>query len=296
MTTQTHVAEFENHQRYLKAVAYRMLGSRAAAEDIVQDTWLRWDGADRSEVRDARAFLTQTVTRLCLDHIKSAKLQREVYTGTWLPEPLVDDDMQYQPGPEAMHELASDLSYAFLLTLEKLSPLERAAFLLHDVFDVSYADVALALDRNETACRQLAARARTNVRAGRPSVPVPREQQERLASAFASAIASGDVGKLADTLAADVRFLSDGGGRVSAVPYVLVGRDLIAKTLIGFVTKARGEPGSARPAVINGQSGFVFFDADGNVQQTVAIEADGDGRIGAIYVVRNPDKLRQVLH
>lgn len=289
-------SQFESHRSHLKAIAYRMLGSRAVAEDIVQDAWLRWHATERGQVQDTRAFLAQIVTRLCLDQIKSAQAQREVYTGTWLPEPLIDDESQYQPGPEAMHELANDLSYAFMLTLERLSPLERAAFLLHDVFDMSFTEVSATLNRSEAACRQLAARARANVQGNRPTVSVPREQQNRLAAAFVSAIGNGDVAALASVLAADARFLSDGGGRVTSVPYELVGRDLVAKVIIGFAKKARGESGGITAARINGLPGFVFHGIDGEVLQTVALEIDAQEQISGIYVMRNPDKLQGKLH
>jgi RNA polymerase sigma-70 factor, ECF subfamily len=195
--TQQDVLEFESHRRHLRALAYRMLGTRAEAEDAVQDAWLRWQSADREQVDNPRAFLSRTVTRLCLDRLKSAQAQREVYIGAWLPEPVVDDDTPFQPGPEAAHELAQDLSIAFMLTLERLSPLERAAFLLHDVFDMDFAEVASALGRSEAACRQLAARARTNVHANRPAFKVSPDEGTRLATAFANAIRDGDIAALA---------------------------------------------------------------------------------------------------
>ncbi len=159
---------FELHRGPLLGLAYRMLGSRAEAEDAVQEAWLRWRETDRSRVQQPRAFLTQTVTRLCLDRLKSAQAQREVYVGPWLPEPILEDESLLQPGPEAASEFASDLSNAFMLALERLSPLERAAFLLHDIFDTDFAEVARALGRSEAACRQLAARARSRVREARP--------------------------------------------------------------------------------------------------------------------------------
>lgn len=286
--------DFEAQRRHLRAIAYRMLGSRAEAEDVVQDAWLRWHAADRARVENARAFLSATVTRLCLDRLKSAQAQREVYVGAWLPEPVVDDDSQYQPGPEAMHELAHDLSFAFMLTLERLSPLERAAFLLHDVFDMSFAEVAGALGRSEAACRQLAARARANVHANRPAVKVTPDEENRLARAFVSAVRDGDVAALARVLAEDARFVSDGGGRVAAVPRPLSGRTLIARTLIGFARQFDPDKHRMRPARINGLAGCVISTAEGEPIQTMALETDGAGHIKAIYVMRNPDKLRLV--
>jgi RNA polymerase sigma-70 factor (ECF subfamily) len=287
-------AEFELHRRQLRSIAYRMLGSRAEAEDAVQDAWLRWADADRASVDNPRAFLARTVTNLCLDRIRSAHAQREVYVGVWLPEPLVDEATDYQPGPEAVHEFANDLSYAFMLTLERLSPLERAAFLLHDVFDMNFAEVAAALGRSEAACRQLAARARANVRADRPPVAVSREQEHRLAAAFIEAIRNGDVQGLAGVLAQDASFASDGGGLVSAVPRMLAGRDRIAKVLVGFGRFHARNGLVARPARVNGLPGFVYSTQMGEVVQTTALEITRDGLIGAIYIVRNPDKLRAV--
>lgn len=286
--------DFEAHRRHLRAIAYRMLGSRAEAEDVVQDAWLRWHGADRDTVDNPQAFLSRIVTRLCLDRIKSAQAQREVYVGAWLPEPLVDDEAQYMPGPETMHELASDLSFAFMLTLERLSPLERAAFLLHDVFDMSYADIAAALGRTETACRQLAARARSNVHANRPSVKVSQDESNRLAQAFAGAIRDGNINALAQVLAQDAVFVSDGGGRVNAVPRPITGRDKIAKLILGFARLYTPGQVRIRPARVNGLAGFVMTHADGTPIQTLAIEPNESGEIKAIYVVRNPDKLQRL--
>jgi RNA polymerase sigma-70 factor, ECF subfamily len=294
-STPDNASDFEPHRRHLRALAYRMLGSRAEAEDAVQDAWLRWHATDRSVIDNPRAFLSRTVTHLCLDRLKSAQAQREVYVGAWLPEPVVDDCADFQPGPEAVHEYASDLSFAFMLTLEKLSPLERAAFLLHDVFDMRFSDIASALGRSEAACRQLAARARANVHANRPPVPVPPEQGHRLADAFANAIRNGDVAALARVLAQDAVFVSDGGGRVTAVPQPVTGRDKVAKVIIGFARLLAGTSAQIRPAQINGLAGWVLSTADGTPIQTLAIEPDGHGLIKGVYVMRNPDKLQRVM-
>lgn len=287
-------AEFEAHRRYLRSIAYRMLGSRADAEDAVQDAWLRWHASDRTAVEHPRAFLSQTVTRLCLDRLKSARAQREVYVGAWLPEPVVDDAADFQPGPEALHELANDLSFAFMLTLERLSPLERAAFLLHDVFDMDYVDIAKTLGRSESACRQLASRARSNVHANRPVCKVSPEEGNRLADAFANAIRNGDVAGLAAVLALDASFVSDGGGRVTAVPRPVVGRDKVAQVIIGFAKLVKPGEVRIRRAEINGLAGFVMSGIDGAPIQTLAIEPDDNGQIRAIYVMRNPEKLQAV--
>ncbi len=286
--------EFEAHRRHLRAIAYRMLGSRAEAEDAVQDAWLRWHSADRAQVENARAFLSATLTRLCLDRLKSAQAQREVYVGAWLPEPVVDDVDDYQPGPEAMHEFAHDLSFAFLLTLERLSPAERAAFLLHDVFDMSFIEIAGVLGKSEAACRQLASRARGNVRENRPGFKVSPEEEGRLAWAFAAAIRDGDVAALARVLAEDAMMISDGGGRATAVPKPLSGRELVAKVIIGFARQYDPQGYRMRPARINGLPGCVISTMEGELVQTVALEAGKQGKISAIYVMRNPVKLQLV--
>src|SRR5262245_57181031 len=212
---------FEPHRRRLLGLAYRMLGSMADAEDAVQETYVRWHGADRDNVSDPRAFLMTTTARICLDVLKSARARREEYVGPWLPEPVVDTAAL---APDRRTELAEDLSVALLLTLDRLSPLERAAFLLHDVFDFSFSEVAAALERSEAACRQLAARARAHVRQARPrgaTAPPPRSgkigpKHVQLMSAFAAATQSGDVKALTQLLASDVRVVTDGGGKVRA--------------------------------------------------------------------------------
>ncbi|HYM34968.1 MAG TPA: sigma-70 family RNA polymerase sigma factor, partial [Steroidobacteraceae bacterium] len=188
--------DFEKQRHYLRGFAYRMLGSVAEAEDVVQEAWLRWREVDRSKVTQPRAFLTQTVARLCMDHLKSARARREVYVGPWLPAPLIDEDELLEPGPDAAAELASDLSFAFLLALERLSPLERAAFLLHDVFDEEFAEVATALGRSEAACRQLASRARSRVRDAKPETVRPLAQSQHVAKVFLRALEAGDLEQL----------------------------------------------------------------------------------------------------
>jgi RNA polymerase sigma-70 factor, ECF subfamily len=288
------INEFEPHRNVLRALAYRMLGSRAEAEDVVQDAWLRWHAADRASVGHPRAFLSRTVTRLCLDRLKSAQAQREVYVGAWLPEPLVDDGASFQPGPEVLHEMASDLSFAFMLTLERLSPSERAAFLLHDVFDMDFGDISSILGKSEAACRQLASRARANVRAERPAVKVTPAEEARLAMAFAGAIRHGDVASLARVLAEDAVFISDGGGLVNAVPRPVHGNVKVAQVLIGFARFYSLDEHRMRPARINGLPGAVISTISGEIIQTIALEPGDGGVIKAIYVMRNPEKLRLV--
>ncbi|TAL01820.1 MAG: sigma-70 family RNA polymerase sigma factor [Rhodospirillaceae bacterium] len=270
----------------LLGLAYRMLGSRADAEDVLQDAYLRF--RDSRAVEKPEAFLTTMVTRLCLDRLKSARAKREVYVGPWLPEPVLDTEAL---SPEAATELADDLSFALLLALERLSPAERAAFLLHDVFDASFSDVAAILDKNEAACRQLAARARKAVRGSRPAAPASTEVHARLLAAFGEAVTSGDVTRLAALLREDAVMLSDGGGVKLAALNPIRGADKIARFYIGVSRKyaARRADVRVQGRAINGALGLLVY-LDGVVDQTLSIAVDGD-KIAAIYVVRNPEKL-----
>jgi RNA polymerase sigma-70 factor (ECF subfamily) len=291
---------FEPHRRRLLGLAYRMLGSMADAEDAVQDAYLRWHAVDRDQVSDPRAFLMTTTTRICLDLLMSARARREEYVGPWLPEPVVDTAAL---APDSRAELADDLSIALLLTLDRLSPLERAAFLLHDVFEFSFGEVAAALERSEAACRQLAARARAHVRAARPrGAAAPQRSPEidakhaRLLSAFAAATQSGDLSALMRLLASDVRVVTDGGGKVRAAEKVIDGADRVARFLVEATRKRPGawwrDDFTPRFAIINGLPG-VIVDAPEGAVQTAAFEIEGDV-IRAMYVVRNPDKLRHL--
>ena len=283
---------FEPHRRRLLGLAYRMLGSVSEAEDAVQDAYLRWHAADRSTVSDTRAFLTTITTRICLDVLKSARARRETYVGPWLPEPVVDADAL---APDAQTELAEDLSIALLLALDRLSPLERAAFLLHDVFDCSFGEVATALGRSEAACRQLASRARLHVREARPSETSPlgdhseSSDHQQLVSAFVDAARSGDLQRLTGLLADDVRLTTDGGGKAAAALNVIEGADRTARFVIGAVRKGLPEGTVIRLTPINGLPGLIAHRPDGSVQ-SVAFEI-ADNRVRAIYTVSNPEKL-----
>jgi RNA polymerase sigma-70 factor (ECF subfamily) len=290
---------FEPYRRRLLGLAYRMLGSMADAEDAVQETYLRWHATERERVSDARAFLMTTTTRICLDMLTSARARREEYVGPWLPEPVVDTAAL---APDSRTELAEDLSVALLLTLDRLSPLERAAFLLHDVFDFSFSEVAMALERSDTACRQLAARARAHVRAARPRGAIaPRSDEidakhEQLMAAFLAATSSGDLNQLTQLLASDVRIVTDGGGKVASALNVIDGADRVARFLVESTRKRPGawwrDDFTLRFAIINGMPGVVVDAPEGPVQ-TAAFEIEGDV-IRALYVVRNPDKLRHL--
>ena len=285
------------HARSLRALAYRMLGSRTEAEDIVQEAWLRWAQVDESAVQHAGAYLSRLVTNLCLDKLGSAAAKREQYVGVWLPEPLLNE-AGWSPGPEVQAEFAQDVSVAFMLALERLSPLERAAFLLHDVFDLDFDEIGLRLERSPAACRQLANRARTHVKADYARREVEEEERERLFGAFGDAVRNFDVDALAKVLTEDAVMLADGGGKVSAVPRPLRGGALIAKTFIGFARLPTSRAWRLEPARINGLPGcLIFDDATGELVQTVALapSATEPGRIGALYIQRNPDKLQGVL-
>ncbi|WP_375162758.1 sigma-70 family RNA polymerase sigma factor [Mesorhizobium sp. Mes31] len=262
-------------------VAYRMLGSMADAEDMVHEAFIRWMRTDRGEVREPEAFLRRTVTRLCLDQLKSARRQRESYVGPWLPDPVVEEDDQ------------EDVTLPLLLVLERLSPLERAAFLLHDVFGLGFEEVAAAIQREPAACRQLAARARTHVRLARPRFKVEKQQGLALAEAFFAASRSGDMKALGAMLTADVSAHADGGGKRPAALEVVLGYDAVMSQY-QRVAAFLQENGSklVRVGFVNGLPGFITLEADGDLQ-TTALEIE-NGKIAAIYVMRNPDKLRHL--
>ncbi|MGX1307965.1 RNA polymerase sigma-70 factor (ECF subfamily) [Amorphus suaedae] len=278
---------FEANRKRLSAIAYRMLGSAAEAADVVQDAFLRWHGTDRGQVADPGAYLARIVTRLCLDRLKEARHRRETYVGTWLPEPLVTEaGLTVAPADG----VADDVSFALLLALDRLSPLERAAFLLHDVFDVGFDEVASILDQSPASCRQLASRARRHVRQERPRyAPDPAERQS-IADAFFDAVRSGDSGALGRLLAETATLHSDGGGQKAAALNVLSGAVRIARFLVGVNRKWGQEPPlHVRRLELNGLPGQLSVEHDGTVQ-TVALGIDG-GRIAEIYIVRNPQKL-----
>lgn len=274
-------ASFDPLRPLLTRVAYRMLGSVADAEDVVQDAYIRWLGTDRGAVREPAAFLRRTVTRLCLDQIKSARNTRETYIGPWLPDPLVEEEED------------DNVTLPLMLALERLSPLERAAFLLHDVFGVGFDEVAKTIDRDPAATRQLAARARGHVRDARPRYKLEKEKGVEIANAFFAASRSGDMGALGALLAADVGMWADGGGKRPAAMGPVLGYDIVLKLHRGLAVLF-GKYGSTlvHTGMINGLPGFVTREADGELQ-TTALEIE-DGKVTGIYVMRNPDKLRHM--
>lgn len=281
-------AEFEKSRRRIFGLAYRMLASAADAEDIVQETYLRAREGAADEIRSPEAFFVTIATRLCLDQLKSARRKRETYVGPWLPEPIADIGGM---SPETAMEFADDLSFALLMTLEKLSPPERAAFLMHDVFDAPFPEIAKALGKSEEACRQLASRARKAVKGGRAHGKVPVETHSALLMKFAEAVASGDAGQLQSLLAADAVAYSDGGGVRRAALNPIAGAEKVARFFAGLAAKAarKGAVPSFRIAAINGAPAFLLFQGD-TLDQSLSIETDGE-KITAIFIVRNPEKL-----
>ncbi len=280
---QLDVSSIQALRPRLVRLAYRMLGSVAEAEDVVQEAWIRYQRSD-AEVDRPEAFLARTVSRLALDALKSARKRRETYVGPWLPEPIFD----------AQETVADDVTLSLMLALERLSPLERATFLLHDVFGMELDEVASALEREPAACRKLATRAREHVRQARPRYQVSSEQGAEIAHAFYVAARDGDVSALRQLLAEDVVLYSDGGGRRSAATKPVEGASRVERFFYGIAKKA-GFTRAAyyEPMLIDGLPGFITL-ADDGLPQTTALGVV-DGRIRAIYQIRNPDKLQRVL-
>jgi len=281
---------FKAHSTRVLGLAYRMLGSRADAEDVLQETWIRVS-ASTAEVENPEAFLVTVATRLCLDHLKSARVRRETYVGPWLPEPVLSVESF---SPETAAALADDLSFALLLTLQTLTPPERAAFLLHDVFDLPFSEIAATLGKSEAACRQLAARARKAVKAKRRANSVSPDECRTLTTRFFETLETGDLDALKNLLRTDAVLYSDGGGvKISALNPIR-GDDKVARFFLGIARKSmrRRQAVDLAGAEINGQPGALIF-VDGLLDQTLSIDVV-DGQIAKIYVVRNPEKLENI--
>ena len=279
--------ESDEHLRpYLFAIAYRMLGSVAEAEDVVQEAFLRYHEAG-VEAESPRAYLATVTTRLAIDRLRSARLRREVYPGEWLPEPLVDDDAVRHA------ETADGLSLAFLHLLERLSPVERAVFLLREVFHYPYDEVAQIVGKSAENCRQILARAHRHIAAGRRRFRVSREERDEVARRFLAAWEDGDTDALVEVLAPDATVYGDGGGNAPSVPAPLVGADRVAKALIGWGRHAREHGITYRAALVNGDPGVVFYAPDGRATWVGALEI-GDGVVVAVRSILNPDKLGHV--
>ncbi len=284
---------FDQLRRLMFSIAYRMTGSVSDAEDIVQDAFVRFEHARRDgvEIESEKAWLSAVTTRLAIDHLRSARVRRERYVGPWLPEPLLTDAA---PGPAERAELDESLSQAFLVVLETLSPVERAVFLLREVFGYDYADVAQAVGKSEQNCRQIATRARHHVEARQPRHDVDREQRDELFERFLAACGSGEVEQLEELLAADAVVLSDGGGKISAARRPVTGVARIARFLTNITVRRRALGSTVeRRATVNGQPGLVVIGPDGAVSDVMTIDV-ADGTIQAVRIVRNPDKLRHL--
>lgn len=289
MPTDTSPAgPFEAVRPRLFAIAYRMLGTRADADDVVQDAWLRWHGSAHDTVQSPEAWLVTVTTRLAIDRLRSRKSEREAYIGWWLPEPLVELD---ERTPESMAELASDVSVAFMWVLERLAPEERAAFLLRQVFDQDYADIAAMLGKTDAACRQLVHRAQARVSAQQPRFAVPPETHRALLARFMQAAASGDRAAMKSLLADEASLVSDGGGKASSFLRVLHGAGRVAG-VYWSLEHAFPQRVAYRQAVVNGEPGLLRY-VDGRLESAHAFVIDG-GRIVAAFVMRNPDKLAGV--
>jgi len=289
-TGQDRAAAFQEHRALLFSIAYRMLGTVTEAEDAVQETYLRYSTAKVEEVRSPRAFLATVVTRICLDQLKSARAKRETYVGPWLPEPLISGANGGTRTPVDVVEDHESISMAFLVLLETLTPMERAVFLLHEVFDYGYDEVAGIVGRSEAACRQILHRAKGHVVARRPRFESTDEERERLVRSFLAAVEAGDVNGLMGLLAEDATLWSDGGGKRGAALKPIHGPDRIVRLFQGLLGDQR-TPGTFEFALaeVNGRAGAILF-LDGEIFAASCIEADR-GKIQQVWVVVNPDKL-----
>jgi len=282
----TRDQEFEELRPLLFAIAYRLLGSVTDAEDAVQETWLRYD-ASPTQPTSTKAFLSAVVTRVSIDVLRSARVRRETYVGQWFPEPLLNDPYE---DPARSAELADSLSMAALLLLERLSPLERAVFVLRDVFGFGFPEIASAVGRSEVACRQLAVRARHHMESGRPRFETDRRERDELAARFFEALQEGDIEGLQELLAADVQMIGDGGGKAPAFARGVIGAENVARVLASNLPWMVRIGVALEPHEMNGQPGAIFRDRDNKVINTLTLDVL-DGRIQTIRAVLNPDKL-----
>ena len=285
----TRAEEFEQLRPLLFSIAYRLLGSVSEAEDAVQETWLRYQ-ASPAQPASAKAFLSAVVTRISIDVLRSARVRREEYVGPWFPEPLLTDPYQ---DPERSAELADSVSMAALVLLERLSPLERAVFVLREVFAFDFPEIASAVGRSEAACRQLAVRARRHVDAGRPRFEADRREQEKLAAQFFGALREGDVDGLRELLAADVQLVGDSGGKAPALARSIIGAEKVARVLTAIFPWLIRIDVRLEPREVNGQPGAIFRDRHDKVLLTLTLDVL-DGQIQTIRTVSNPDKLGHV--
>jgi RNA polymerase sigma-70 factor (ECF subfamily) len=286
-TSTSRIRDFDRYRPLLFSIAYRMLGSVMEAEDIVQEAFVRWQGASEGEVRSPRAYLSAVVTRLCIDQLRSARVRREEYVGPWLPEPLPEE-----PDIADTAALNESLSMAFLVLLESLTPTERAVFLLREVFDYDYGEISHLVGKSEANCRQIARRARGYIAAQRPRFERSPEQEERLTESFLEACMDGDMEGLLGLLAEDIILWSDGGGKVRAALNPIRGSDKVARFFMGILGKA--PPGLVvRQTKVNGQPGIIGYYADGQPQSVTTFDI-ADECIRAIHILVNPEKLGNV--
>jgi RNA polymerase sigma-70 factor (ECF subfamily) len=285
------LALFEEHRQLLFSIAYRMLGTVMDAQDMVQNTYLRWQESSPDDVQSPRSWLTTVITRLCINHLQLARVQRETYVGTWLPEPLVEE-----PGasPVENAQLSDSLSLAFLLLLETLTPTERAVFILREGFDRDFAEIAGIVDKSEANCRQILTRARKRIAERRPrfDANTSSDAAEKLVTPFLHAVRAGDLEALLTTMAQDIVLVSDGGGKARALPRPLHGAEPVAKLLINVTRQYGSKTEDIHFAFVNGLPGFVSF--DGETPRRVMAFGLQDGRINALFVITNPDKLRHL--
>jgi RNA polymerase sigma-70 factor, ECF subfamily len=285
----TRGEEFEELRPLLFAIAYRILGSVAEAEDAVQETWLRYESSP-TEPTSTKAFLSAVVTRVSIDVLRSARVRRETYVGQWFPEPLLTDPYE---DPARSAELADSVSMAALLLLERLTPLERAVFVLREVFGFGFPEVAVAVGRSEAACRQLAVRARRHMDLGRPRFEADRRERDALAARFFDALRDGDIDGVRELLAADVQMVGDAGGKAPAFARSVIGADNVARVLASIFPVLARIDARVEPHDVNGQPGAILRDRDGKVAGTLTLDVLG-GRIQTIRAVANPDKLAHV--
>jgi len=286
--TDSALAVFEEHRSELFGIAYRMLGSVADAEDMLQDAWLKWSSVDADRVDQPRAYLARTITNLSLNKLKSAAVRRETYVGPWLPEPLVTAEQ------DAGHEVEQTeaVSLAMLVVLETLSPLERAVFVLKEVFGFSFSEIAGMLDRSEASVRQVGTRARSHVQARRPRYDAPADTRRRVTDEFLVACVGGDLNQVMELLAPDVTAWTDGGGKIRAALRPLHGADKVARWILGVLAGQLPDLG-IHPVLVNGEPGLLVTSAD-VLDNVVAVDLSADGRIEAIRLIRNPDKLQHI--
>lgn len=282
------VADFEQHRGELFRLAYRILGTRTDADDVLQEAFLRWRGSDRSAVRSAWGFLSTIVTRLCIDRRREIEARKETYVGPWLPEPIVEPEKSQEVGVE----MAESVSLALLHVLESLSPAERAAYLLRKMFDYDYAEIASVLEKSEANCRQLVSRAESHVQAERPRFEASAEEVKRITDQFLSACATGDMQGLVQLLHDDALMLSDGGGKAAAAQIPVIGSDRIARFFLGLFKKVTAEA-KLSACRVNGQPGYAMY-LDDELVTIMAVDVV-DGRIQRLFMVRNPDKLARAV-